>query len=336
MLYVYPTFDYELFLGGSDYSEYEVLIEPTDKLMRLFDSSGCKYTLFADTCSLLQYKINGLTDFPTMAEEQLKRVISSGNDVQLHIHPHWRKAVYANGEWHIDNKYYRLHAFSDIDNIIAENKNYLCGILREVDNSYRCIAFRAGGFCIQPEQEILKILKDNDIIDYPHYFDYRKLKRRTSWWFDAIQGISDRQTDSTLLEIPVATSGIGFSKVKLFLNKMSPVIPQNKGKYINEIETEKKNVIREMIKLVSRFLLDPYMCEFDCADYKRMIKIIKPYINECKNKNKAMAIIGHPKMSWEGWFYHMQCFLDVIMGEFYDSIKIVTMREAYDIINNEK
>lgn len=56
MLYICPTFDYELYLGGSGYSEYEVLIEPTKRLAELFNQKKCKYTLFADTCSILQYK----------------------------------------------------------------------------------------------------------------------------------------------------------------------------------------------------------------------------------------------------------------------------------------
>ncbi len=350
MLYICPTFDYELFLGGSEYSEYEVLIEPTERLAELFSNKGCKYTLFADTCSILQYKKNGLLSFPEMAEKQLKSVIHSGNDVQLHIHPHWNKSDYVNGEWNINNKYYRLHEFPDMNEIIAENKEYLCQLLTQEDKNYRCIAFRAGGFCIQPEREILRILKDNGIMvdssvcsgrkckDAPHDFDYRKLRKRTAWKFDFKQGLGSYHSLATdaFIEIPVATSKTGFSKIKLFLGKMSPTIPQNKGKYINQMEPGKKNFVLDSIRLVDRFLFDPYLCEFDCADYKRMLNILKPYIKNAQKEDSVMAIIGHPKMSWSGWFYHMERFLDAITTEFSGSIITITIREAYQIIKNEK
>ncbi len=350
MLYICPTFDYELFLGGSEYSEYEVLIEPTARVAELFNNMGCKYTLFADTCSILQYKKNGLSAFPEMAEKQLKSVIHSGNDVQLHIHPHWRKSDYLNGEWNIDNKYYRLHAFSDMNEIIVENKEYLCRLLTEEDKNYRCIAFRAGGFCIQPEREVLKILKNNGIVvdssvcggrkckDAPHDFDYRKIRKRTAWEFDIEQGLASNNSSVTdaFIEIPIVTSKIGFSKIKLFLQKMSPKIPKNKGKYINQIEPEKKNYVLDIIHLVNRFLFDPYMCEFDSADYKRMINILKPYIKNAQKQDSIMAIIGHPKMSWTGWFYHMERFLDAITTEYSGLIKTVTIREAYQIFSKGK
>lgn len=350
MLYICPTFDYELFLGGSDYSEYEVLIEPTERLAGLFRKKGCKYTLFADTCSILQYKKNGLLSFPEMAEKQMKEVIHSGNDVQLHIHPHWNMSDYVKGEWRINHDYYRLHAFSDIDKIIAENKDYLCRLLTEEDKSYQCIAFRAGGFCLQPEKEILKILKDNGIMmdssvcsgrkckDAPHDFDYRKIKRRTAWKFDIDRGLNCynySETDS-FIEIPIVTSKTGLPKIKLFLAKMSPNIPQNKGKYINQMESRKKNLMLDGIRLVNNFLFDPYVCEFDSADYRRMLNILEPYIKNAKKEDSVMAVIGHPKVSWQGWFDHMEKFLDVITNEFAESIKTVTMREAYQIIKNEK
>lgn len=350
MLYICPTFDYELFLGGSEYSEYEVLIEPTERLAELFSNKGCKYTLFADTCSILQYKKNGLSSFPEMAEKQLKSVIRSGNDVQLHIHPHWNRSDYVNGEWRFDNNYYRLHAFSDINEIIFENKEYLCRILTEEDKNYKCIAFRAGGYCIQPEREILKILKNNGILvdssvcsgrkckDAPHNFDYRKINKRTAWSFDPDQGLNSNSSSAAdaFVEIPIATSRIGFPKIKLFMEKMSPMIPPNKGKYINQIEPRKKNFVLDGIHLVNRFLFDPYICEFDSADYKRMLNIIAPYVRNSQKEDNILAVIGHPKMSWPGWFYHMEQFLNVITTDFSETIKTVTIREAYNIIKNEK
>ncbi len=350
MLYICPTFDYELFLGGSDYSEYEVLIEPTERLADLFDYKGCKYTLFADTCSILQYKKNGLFSFPEMAEKQLKSVVRSGNDVQLHIHPHWNKSIYVDGEWQINYKYYRLHAFPDMNEIIVDNKKYLCELLTGEDKNYDCIAFRAGGFCIQPEKAILKILKDNGIVidssvcsgrkckDVPHDFDYRKVRQRTAWRFDIDQGLCRNgfQAAETFIEIPIVTSRVGLSKIKLFLNKVSADIPPNKGKYINQIEPHKKNFIMDGIQLANRFLFDPYLCEFDCADYNRMLNILKPYIKNAYKEDRFMAIIGHPKMSWSGWFYHMEKFLDVISSDFSETIKTVTIREAYQIMKNEK
>lgn len=268
----------------------------------------------------------------------------------MHIHPHWYKTVYVNGEWQIDNNYYRLHTFDNINEIIYENKEYLCRLLTEEDSNYDCIAFRAGGFCIQPEKVILKILKKNGFAidssvcsgrrckDAPHNYDFRKIKRRFAWKFDVDEGLSNLEcfSDNTFIEIPIVTSGIGLKKIKLFLERMSPIIPNKKGKYINEIEIKNKNLVLDGIHLINRFLFDPYMCEFDSADYKRMLNIIRPHLKNSEKQDKIMAIIGHPKMSWSGWFYHMERFLDVITTQFSDSIKTITMQEAYNIMKNEK
>lgn len=350
MLYVCPTFDYELYLGGSDYSEYEVLVEPTKRLGEIFRKRGCKYTLFADTCAILQYKKNGLVSFPKMAEEQMKEVIRSGNDVQMHIHPHWYNAVYENGNWYVNGQFYRLHSFANIDSIVSENREYLCELLREEDSQYNCMAFRAGGFCLQPEKEILKILKTNGIVldssvctgrrctESPHYFDYRKINRKSAWGFNIEDGLNSSVIidGDTFIEIPIATSGIGLKKIQLFLSKKTKNLPPGKGKYINEIESSKGNMVIQGIRLVKRFLFDPYMCEFDVADYERMLKILKPYLKRAKKCNVVIAIIGHPKMGWEGWFWNMEKFLDTITADYSDIIKTVTIQEAYRILINEK
>ena len=88
-IYILYSADYELFLGGNYCNETEVLINPTNDLLNLFDDLKIPITLFADIFSILRYKEKELLDFPDSAEKQLKDAIRRGHDVQSHVHPHW-------------------------------------------------------------------------------------------------------------------------------------------------------------------------------------------------------------------------------------------------------
>lgn len=90
--------------------------------------------------------------------QQIQQIVADGHDVQLHIHPHWEKSYYQDGKWHMVTKNaYKLSDFSDeaISSIVRLYKSFLDDLI-----GYKTTAFRAGGWCIQPFNQLKSIFHE--------------------------------------------------------------------------------------------------------------------------------------------------------------------------------
>jgi hypothetical protein len=80
----------------------------------------------------------------------------------------WLHATRDGARWRFDSKYFLLGNFGDEDEVhrltrdlLLRAKEYLEGLLRPVAPAYRTVAYRAGGYGIQPrERAILRALVD--------------------------------------------------------------------------------------------------------------------------------------------------------------------------------
>ena len=84
------TLDYEIH-GNGEGSPLDLMLEPTSRLLKLFDQYGAKLTIMADVGELMkfeQYKIQYGEDRFYFDEivNQLQQAVLTGHDVQLHIH----------------------------------------------------------------------------------------------------------------------------------------------------------------------------------------------------------------------------------------------------------
>jgi hypothetical protein len=122
-----------------------------------------KLTLFCDICCLWRYKELGKMDFPLQVENQMKYTIGEGHDVQCHLHPHWQFTDFNNGSYKFDLDKFLLGNLSPdikvceemIYGLLKEGSEYLQNLLRPINPNYECIAFRAGGYGIQPNTRII-------------------------------------------------------------------------------------------------------------------------------------------------------------------------------------
>ena len=154
---VWLTFDYELFFGTPTGTVEKCMLEPTERLLELSEKFNAPFTYFVDAGFLLKlHELGGsfpeLLDQHQQIAEQLNRLIAKGNDVQLHIHPHWELTDYHDGRWIIpQDRGYRLDEFNkqEAHEIFTKYKNHLDGIIGRKTNAYR-----AGGWCIQPFMHI--------------------------------------------------------------------------------------------------------------------------------------------------------------------------------------
>jgi hypothetical protein len=234
-IYLLFSSDYELYFGENFLSEREVLIEPTQRILDAFEEEGIPMTLFADVTSVWRYhSLKVESDYILLFEEQLRRAIHQGHDVQLHLHPHWMTSTFDGKKWEMDESKFKLSdmgyggrkikSLESAEELIIRGKKYLEGLLRPIDPSYQCIAFRAGGYGIQPnEKELISALLsagfkiDSSIVPGMFFksnvnqIDFRRVPAKLPYRIGTRYGI-DQEDSQGILEIPIAAYSESFQE----------------------------------------------------------------------------------------------------------------------------
>ncbi len=324
MLKVIVTFDYELFFGKNLSSEDDVLFFPTDQLLDLMGKYRLSGTFFADVLSVEAYKrANPSSDYPLKFEAQIREMATRGHAVQLHIHPHWITAQYdfETGQWMIDPKTYRIHAFmkEGIDgrtakNIIEESIDYLKKTIGEVDKDYKCYAYRAGGYCIQPETELMRLLgKCGIIIDssvcigkklssVAHQFDYDCEYDELNW-----------EIGPGITELPIGS--VNNDLLKRFLpNSGFRNLKKDQAKGEGIIGTTKPSDGK--LKRLIKYNKTKREFGLEFMHYKQLMFGLKKYYEkyDCCNSDKYISVICHPKSMDAISMDNMEQFINCVLN----------------------
>jgi peptidoglycan/xylan/chitin deacetylase (PgdA/CDA1 family) len=213
------TFDYELFFGENSGTVYKCMLEPTDRLLDIAERNQVPMTFFIDIGFLLKME-EYLAEFQHLSEEynaiieQFQRMQALGCDLQLHIHPHWENSRFDGEKWQIiTDGCYKLSDFSvpEIDRIV---RKYYAGLKRLTGKPP--VAYRAGGWCIQPFLLVEKTFQELQLridssvfpggeFQSPHYaFDFTSVAPfSSSYSFQSDVCIADE--DGFFREIPIAS-----------------------------------------------------------------------------------------------------------------------------------
>jgi len=320
------TADYELYFGQNYLSEREVLIEPTEQILRAFEEEGIPITLFADVASIWRYRSLGIeSDYVPLFENQLRRAIHRGHDVQLHLHPHWLTSEFDGKRWQMDGSKFKL---SDIgygkgqarftaEELINQGKGYLENLLRPVDPLYRCVAFRAGGFGVQPEDKALirSLLSCGFKIDSsiaPGMFfksdvneiDFRRIPSKLNYRMGTRYGIY-KEEKTGIFEIPIAahpeSSGEALFHhlllLKILIFGMINMICGSKNEFAPRGKTiQESSLIR---KIAQQWFRPLFLLELSGAqlNVNRMVtgtnKLIKRHLQE--SFDLYFSALCHPK-----------------------------------------
>lgn len=353
MLNICLSFDYELFFGKNFLSDEEVLFRPTGKIMDALKKCGVSGTFFADVCSIEQHKKYGKTSYIEGFTEQIQEMEHQNLDVQLHIHPNWLCSEWMDGEWKFDLDSYRIHYFGfdkskliNADSIIKNGISFLNQALIPVNKNYKCCAYRAGGFSIQPHRDLVKVLLNNGIfIDSsiaPHlkstsqtnYYDFSNPPKRWNWWLasDVDWNHAGSMSPASLYEVPVGTSSknpFHYLLARIF-NKNSVNLPDGKrnGTYIDEKDSSgNRNRIVSMLNYITSYnalSLDSYHYRFLL---KQLEGIYRKY--DCVNKEEYICLICHPKLATKESINSMVKLI-TLLKEQNHKYAFFNMRELYD------
>ena len=295
------SLDYEIFFGKNCGSVEKCILHPTQQLLTLLNKYDCKVSLFVDAGFLVKLKEYAV-DFPFLQwqyaaiKKQLQALSSQGHDIQLHIHPHWEDSYYDGNAWVINTRRYRLHDFSpqEINEIVTSYKQEL-----ESCSEQTIFAFRAGGWCLQPFDEIKQALQDNNIWldstvfaqghsdDPTRWFKFNQIPTKAYWHFDddpltALQ-------DGYFTELPISatkTSPLFFWKLALRKKISSHLFtPFGDGQAMLASRSY-------YIERLTKTTYGPVM--LDGSKAGQLEKAFKEHL-KLADKNSIFNVMGHPK-----------------------------------------
>ena len=218
------SFDYELFFGDRSGTVLKTLVEPTNKILDSMEAVGFRGNFFIDWL-MLKYiskekDIQAQNDY-NLIVNQIKDIVSRGHRIELHIHSHWVDARYnGDGTWDFSNfAHYSLQSFTkdEITQMFVEGTNMLTSIAREVDPDYKIVAFRAGGWAIQPFDKLVDGFTAADIkidsstmpgveivTDYS-YCNFLNLKAPDCGAYKYTTSVDTPDEDGRFIEVPISS-----------------------------------------------------------------------------------------------------------------------------------
>lgn len=341
------TFDYELPLGGIAQSYSHSLFEPTEKLLEKANELKVPLVFFADILSYIKFREWEEHNYTEPFEKQLEKVLQSGHDVQLHLHPHWLDSNYAEGKL-IPSGKFSLSDFADnnppdnIEGMISTGIQELKAICEKAQSNYQCIAFRAGGYNLWPETStILNSLFKHGIrfdssICRGYYYksdtslvDYRNIPDKANWYLPLNGDLSkEGKEEKGILEIPIAgkPKGIFEMPTALKLGKYSYRAVENRGKIVHTASNiNRKDKLKQ--------LFSSRMLTVDNHTYSPgyMMKILDYNINKYgKEKEVLFSLIGHPKSMGEYHLYLLASFVQNAREKYGNRLEFVTFRDIFE------
>lgn len=221
---ILATIDYELFGSGAGDLETH-LLQPTEQLLHFFAQRQIRATFFIEVAEILALQQavedgkapSALQEGYARIQQQLKTLVASGHDVQLHYHPQWVGAVWRQDGWHLPTSHggilhTGLQAFHQT---VQHGKALLEEIAGEARPGYRCQVFRAGMYHLDRTPAVgaalleLGFRADSSVVRGYHRrdavaeIDYRDLQDvREPYWRTLAGGPFAGQGDA-LLEFPV-------------------------------------------------------------------------------------------------------------------------------------
>ena len=316
------TLDYEIH-GNGDGNPWNLMVEPTYRLMDLLEKYGQKLTIMADVAEILTFKrylretgddLFHVTDIET----QLKDAVTRGHDVQLHIHSSWFNARWDGRHWDQDIEEYNMAALpeSRIDEMVGQCVEYLEGLLRPVRPDYKVWLFRAANWSMMPTENLYKaLLKHGITSDTSVYkggvqggnvsYDYREAYHQLlNYPADAlnINHLAPSSQEGVITEYPIYTEMRPFwafvSPIRIFRmvrakfhrHKKSAASVENAGS-----KTDKDDNRR--ISLRSFFRKSPWKMDFNQGTGSQLIAAAKRIkgIKVDGRETVDVMLIGHSK-----------------------------------------
>ena len=347
MLNIAITFDYELFFGDHFVGADEMLFSPTEQLLKILNKYSISATFFVDVLSVYMHEKAGEISYCQKFIQQIQKMLQAGHDVQLHIHSHWLTSGYENGKWIFDETNYRIHSFGfdetkemSVYGIIKWGKDFLENNLKKIDENYACVAFRAGGFCVQPHEGLFQALNKNGIWidssvavqqqkDGINKYDYTNIPpERNGWWIKSTGSINEQVSsdEGDIFEVPIICTSRSLIRRLLHPEAEKTLrCGKPKGTYIGQSKcVPVQNITLRKMKALLNYNRAKPMLTCDSLRYGAILRELFKRA-KCAKKEEYISIIGHPKLIDNIWLAN---FEEILRGiSINQNCRIVTMTE---------
>jgi peptidoglycan/xylan/chitin deacetylase (PgdA/CDA1 family) len=314
------SLDYEVFFGRQSGSTQETLLDPADALFEIAARHGVPLVLFVDASWLVRLQEEGQRHAALATEHaavlrQLERFAAAGHELQLHLHPHWLDSHWSGSEWVLDLKRYRLHDFSEAER--AEIVREGVRALRAVPGAGAVAAFRAGGWSIQPFEQVREPLHAAGIrIDCTVYpgghqmgerqrYDFRAAPPLSRWFFDSDPLRPD--PNGRFLEVPIASQTVSpaffwrMAASKLWRSPEQRPFGSGSAAPMRRVDLARK-LLRRSVSVVSMDGLKSHLLEAAFQEYWR-------------RRMDDFVVIGHPKAFTRDSLRRLDRFMHAHRGE---------------------
>ena len=331
------SIDYEIFGNGSG-DLIKCLIQPTENILRIAENYNIPITIMFEIAEYWAFeneKERMSKPYQEIIDKQITNAIKKNHDVQLHLHPQWINYTYdkQNDHWILDLTKWRTSSltYEELVGVFTKSKEYLEKWLRNYDSSYECNVFRAGGWSIQPEKDVLLALTESGFKidstvaldkyfygDYSRY-DFRDFPRKPFWYVKENLKTSE---NSGILELPILTNKIGLHK-RIY----EKIISRDKSRKINRRPTgcfgtfPNENNSKRLFDFIAPRI---HMLDFTVYHWKELIEIIENSLKSIKKLSYYPIIaIGHPKT-----FSDMLNFKTFLIKSIENNYKFTTYSEV--------
>lgn len=315
MMTIIFTSDHEIH-GNGDGNPMDLIVNPTYRMMDLFEKYGAKLTIFADVAEIQKFKefysSTGIDKFSVKEiETQLVDAVKKGHDVQLHVHSSYYSSFFNGHRWEQNYEEYDLARLSRtrLMQIIGEGKEYLEQLIRANNKDYICNVFRAANWSMMPSAAITRVLVENGIkIDSSVFkfgkrkglvnFDYSSAYSHLLPWPISLDNVCNKDSESPLFEIPIYTearsllSFVTINRLYRVLNsRMHPLVnpPKSSG------SLEDKKHVSLLSKLVGKHA---FKADFNQCNGTQLIKSLmhaEKDFSDVEN-DVPFVLIGHSKL----------------------------------------
>ena len=311
------TLDYEIH-GNGDGNPYELMVEPTYRLMTLLEKYGQRLTILADVAEILCFKRyaaeTGRDDYHVAdIEAQLCDAIKRGHDVQLHVHSSYFKARHQNGAFDQCIEEYNMAALpiERIDEMVSQCVTYLEALLKPIKKDYRVWLFRAANWSMMPTENLYRVLVRHGITHDTSVFkggvqggnvcyDYREAYDNLFAYPASVHNINEYDAEGKLIELPI------YTEMRPFWNFISPIrvfrmirAKFHKHKHSAANEARAKAVSAEdnrKLSLKSFFRLSPLKMDFNQVNARGLKRMMKNVMRRSADKSQVdVILIGHSK-----------------------------------------
>jgi hypothetical protein len=185
------------------------------------DQFDAPVTIFAEAAELMAMEREMGKGTVRDVRKQLEGAVLTGHDVQLHLHPQWQGAKKRHdGGWNLDLDRWRIGDLpeDEAECLISTGKGWLDDAAFANTPGRSCMAFRAGNWCIQPSEGVIRSLRrqgfrvESTVVpgmrksSQGEWSDFRSAPELPFWRVD---GDVCEASSSGLWEVPIASGRIG-------------------------------------------------------------------------------------------------------------------------------